>query len=325
MLLAVYSLVRVVFFIGNRPVFSNAGATKLLASFIHGVRFDVAVLCLCNAPVLALGIFAGFIGGKARFILARLTGWLFVIVNIPALLLNVIDAGWFPFNGRRATLSSFAITLDIQVQAGQVLIHYWPLTILGVIITAGIIWLAVGLSRRMGRGDRAVWWRQLILAVVTAGIVVLGIRGGFQSKPLAAAHANVFPDPALASLILNTPFNIYQGLKHKPLRELPFKADWSSVLDVVSQPPHRHSFVGRRRDNVVILILESCGSGFSRLFSGNPAAPDCTPILDGIARQGLYFTNGFANGRRSIEAVSSIFGWFTLADGRGVYCIGLLQ
>lgn len=305
-LLAMYSLTRVVFFVANRPIFSSAGPTKILACFIHGMRFDLAALSLCNAPVIAFVAFAGLTRGKARLVLARLTGLLFAIVNIPALVLNVIDAGWFPFNGRRATLSSFAITLDIKAQTGQVLIHFWPLTIFGVMLTAGIIWLAIGLSRRIATGTPAAWWRRLIWAVAAAGLVILGIRGGFQLKPLATAHANVFPDPALASLILNTPFNIYHGLKRKPLRGLPVQADWSNVLAVVSQPPHRHSFVGQRRDNVVILIMESCGSGFSRLFSGDPNAPDCTPFLDSLAQQGLYFTNGFANGRRSIEAVSSI-------------------
>lgn len=306
LLLGMYSLLRLAFFLANRPMFGNPDTVKLLACFVHGVRFDVAAVCLCNAPVIALVLGAGSMRGKGRKVIARVTGWLFGLVNIPALILNVIDIGWFPFNGRRATLNSFAILPDIRAQTGQLLLHFWPLTLLGLAVVVGTIWLGSGLSRCIVRDKPRPWWRQLLLMAVGSGLVVLGIRGGFQLKPLTAAHANVFPEPALASLILNTPFNVYHALKRKPLRALPFHADWEKVLEVVSQPPHRHSFSGMRRDNVVIIIMESCGSGFSRLFSGDPTAPDCTPFLDALAAQGLYFTNGFANGRRSIEAVSSI-------------------
>ena len=305
-LLAAYSLLRLVFFVANRPAFANVGAAKVLACFLHGLRFDVAALCLCNAPTVALVAAAGFTRGRARRALAGWAAWLFPLVNIPPLLLNVIDAGWFPFTGRRATLASFAIVADIRAQAGQLLVHFWPLTLLGLLLAAGTVWLGLGLRRRLAGSAPGAWWRQALSTALAGGLMVVGIRGGLQLKPLAAAHANVFPEPALASLILNTPFNAYHALKRKPLRALPFRADWPAVLAVVSQPPHRASFAEPRRDNVVILILESAASGYSRWFSGDPAAPDCTPCLDALARRGLSFTNAFANGRRSIEAVSSI-------------------
>src|SRR5690606_24927473 len=56
--------------------------------------------------------------------------------------------------------------------------------------------------------------------------------------------------------------------------------------------------------NVVIIILESFGKEFIGFYSGEKTY---TPFLDSLLGQSLTFTGGFANGKKSIEAVPSIF------------------
>jgi len=81
-------------------------------------------------------------------------------------------------------------------------------------------------------------------------------------------------------------------------------------LDQVYSPVHIPDSIGAaRKDNVVIIILES----FSKAFVGslNPQYPDprdrsYTPFLDSLIHEGLIFNNAFANGRKSIDAIPSV-------------------
>jgi predicted AlkP superfamily pyrophosphatase or phosphodiesterase len=61
---------------------------------------------------------------------------------------------------------------------------------------------------------------------------------------------------------------------------------------------------GMNKKNVIVFILESFSAEYSAHLSGLETG--YTPFLDSLMQEGLYFTNGFANGKKSIEAVPSI-------------------
>jgi phosphoglycerol transferase MdoB-like AlkP superfamily enzyme len=60
---------------------------------------------------------------------------------------------------------------------------------------------------------------------------------------------------------------------------------------------------GLGRLNVVVVVEESLGADFSRLYG---SSRDWTPMLDSIARRGVWFRNTYASGTRTVRGLEAI-------------------
>src|SRR5690606_37877175 len=63
------------------------------------------------------------------------------------------------------------------------------------------------------------------------------------------------------------------------------------------------------KPNIVIFILESYGREYIASFNRDERIPDYrgyAPFVDSLAQHSLIFTNGYANGHKSIHGMSSI-------------------
>jgi phosphoglycerol transferase MdoB-like AlkP superfamily enzyme len=115
--------------------------------------------------------------------------------------------------------------------------------------------------------------------------------------------------PEEMALVQNTPFCIIRTWRTKAFEHKSYFAS-EEELNRIYNPVHIPDSVGpARKDNVVIIILES----FSKAFVGslNPQFKDprdrsYTPFMDSLISQSLVFTNAFANGRKSIDAIPSV-------------------
>ncbi len=78
------------------------------------------------------------------------------------------------------------------------------------------------------------------------------------------------------------------------------------TLEPMAMNPLNRSFAakpGLGRFNIVIVMEESLGSEFSKLFDG---ARDLTPNLDRIAQKGLWFSNAYSSGTRTVRGLEAI-------------------
>src|SRR5690348_9959524 len=89
LLLLFYSVSRALFLVFNAGYFSGLGFGDLILAFINGIRFDISTLVILNLPVIVLHFFPFpffYSAFYQRFIKA-----VFLLINIPCLLLNCID------------------------------------------------------------------------------------------------------------------------------------------------------------------------------------------------------------------------------------------
>jgi len=139
-----------------------------------------------------------------------------------------------------------------------------------------------------------------------------GIRGGFgrYTRPIAINNAGQYvKQPMQMSLVLNTPFSIIRTLRQNKFSII---KDFKTKKELEAQfTPIKHTNPKDipNKKNVVILIIES----FSKEHSGrlNPHLENgnyegYTPFIDSLMGESLYFTNAYANGRKSIDAIPSI-------------------
>jgi uncharacterized sulfatase len=275
-----------------------------------GIRFDLCIIATVNIPLLALHAMTQLPvfriakpGSPSPTWMDHSISALFLLANIPLIAGGIIDSQLFAFTGRRMSLDLLAIAGDIRSQGADVLLQYWYLTLSGL--------LAVGIFGRLTwqvasdahtTGD----WRPQntkLLGIALIGFIL--IRGGWQTKPLAPAHAYGYQPAALANMVLNTGMTILRSPPSETIKPL---ADFPSMQVVRNTlaPPQTltSSKVVAAGKNIVVLVIESLATEYTGHFN---AGKGFTPFIDELAKRSVTFQHSFANGRRSIDAMPAIF------------------
>ncbi len=304
-LLLAYTLMRGLFLIYNLEAYAESSVSGILAAFAKGLHFDIAILIWLNSPLLLVNLLpwpAKMVSSHRYRIIHDSLFWL---LNIPVFLLNILDMEFFKFVGRRSSQDILALSQDIEQQWFQQLIHYWYLFAIFLLFAYVCTRLVLKVS---WQPTRLKLHLLLWLPVTTLVFLLLAVtvRGGFQVKPMSPVDANRFENSALAGLALNTPYTLLLTEPSKALPKFKFFPNLSEARNLLMEG-RRQQAIGPVKDyNVVILIVESLGLEF---FS-EPHGKGVTyvPFIEKLSQEGLFFENGFANGRDSANAVPAILG-----------------
>lgn len=298
--LLAYSLIRFIFYVDNSDYFARSDLQSIMTAFMHGVRFDLSSIAMINAPLLLLLLLLSPFKAAINW-LPRFTLTFFLLLNIPFLLSNFADIAYFPFSGRRSGFEVMALAPDLIGQGWQLAGQFWYLAVFAAVLVLAIIGISRSLYVRLPHFEICLLLYPL-LVVAFVSVTVVSARGGLQSKPIRSVHAYSWPSAELGPLVLNTSFTLIKkkGSEIKPLRFFHSDEHARQLLgNVIAQKPKNTS----PNDNVIIIILES----FGLEYLGPPYGKvGYAPFLQSLIEQGTFFPNGFANGRRSIDAVPSI-------------------
>ena len=315
--LAVYTAVRLVFFVDHRGVFADSSALAVAGAFLHGLRFDLSAIAYTNIPFILASLAPAALLARRGY--QRLLFALFLVPNVAATIVMMGDVGYYPFTGTRVTMDVFALTGEATAQADQLFVNFAGLTALGAGFIAGLVWLfpkapAEGFAAST-RARRGAW------ALAAVALTVLAARGGFQKKPLNPIHAFTSGDHEIGVLTLNSAFTLLQSPRDRALEPVQFFADEAQVDSILATTygyPERQlgAAAPARPQNIVLLILESYATEF---WGGTDRDhPELTPFLDSLRQQGTFYTESFANGRRSMDALPSILLGMPLYRGQSI-------
>jgi phosphoglycerol transferase MdoB-like AlkP superfamily enzyme len=110
-----------------------------------------------------------------------------------------------------------------------------------------------------------------------------------------------------ADFVLNSPFSFIRTFNKNFFKKKNFM-DPSKVNQVLN-PIKKVNDSVYSQPNVMILVMESFGREYIGAFNKNRSIENYvsyTPFLDSLSNNSMIFTNAFANGRQSIEALPSI-------------------
>ena len=304
LLMGVYTLLRLGFYLLNLSTFQDIEAGALLLACVHGLRFDVSALLWLNLPLVLLSL---LVPVRARRGQQWLRG-LFVLLNVPGFLLNVIDWEYFKFIGRRLSNEWNTIGDDIARQAGQIGAHYWYLAI----PLAGLVYLLwrlcpmPTLAETSTAGGPRQWGLRGLEFVLLVGLVVLGIRGGWQLKPLRTGAAFEQQPAVLGHLALNSTFTVLKSFEATPIERKKYFATDTALRLALGGTTLPARPATPTPNNVVLLLLESFASEYTGVENGSRGG--YTPFFDSLATSpgALLMRDNYANGRRSIEALPAI-------------------
>ncbi|MFO7369265.1 MAG: sulfatase-like hydrolase/transferase [Bacteroidales bacterium] len=304
LVLLLYTVSRLFFYLLNAGYFEDVSFVELLKLFLTGIRFDIAAIIFTNVIFILYllpGSYKNYRGVQKSYEI------LFFLINSIALLTNFIDAKFFDFINKRITSSIFTLmgtNQDVWFQIPLFIKEYWYVVIS---YTALIIlfWYCLPRLRYDRLVDEKISVKTFLYqTLVVAGILCFMLWGarGTALKPIGIIDAATYSELKLAPLVLNTPFSIIKTIENENLEEHRYFPEDS--LTSIYYPVHQtQEKQAAKSMNVVIFILESFSREYSGFMNGGQGY---TPCFDSILRKSLVYTNAFANGTQSYEAMPAI-------------------
>lgn len=308
--LAFYFLARVEFVVWNWPQYKTKEFADLLWAFFMGFRFDIAAICITLAPLILWSFWPW--SGKQHKIWSVGAFLLFAPPFLAFMIMNLGDTEFINFVGRRFSYDALFIVSEMDSKLGAILASYGLLAFVNVLLMVVMLWASWRILRRSPQrvyllpSGRETFYYGTAVFVVLA-LTVIGVRGGLQKKPLNIVNAHLFAAPVLNNLVLNSTFTFVKSYGAQTLpREIYFPDRREMLKNLNGALPGASLLEGRRPrkpQNVVVIILESFSLEYMGEVNGGGGY---TPFLDELAKQSLFFKNGFANARRSIEGVAAV-------------------
>ncbi|MBR2962484.1 MAG: LTA synthase family protein [Alistipes sp.] len=319
---ALFMVCRIVFTLYNLSAFGEFEGSEIWDLVVGGLRFDTISIAYAFS-LWALMAFLPLKIRSERWYRNAMFGCYMVVVAI-CVAVNFADAIYFRYVQKRFTAEEifFADNSNSLQLIGKFAIENLHLVAIGIALI-----LVVGWAYRRNKVPmvllRGIYYYigSLLLLLVVVAIAIGGIRGGWtrMARPTAIPYSLKFARTgAKANIVLSNPFCIIRTAGDSKVA-VPQYFD-EAELSQIYQPYHYpapsddgSSFYGTERPNIVVMVLESMSAEHSALLrpdiysrEGEPKE-GYTPFLDSLMQHSLCFERMYANGKRSIQALPSVW------------------
>ena len=320
----IYMLCRLVFILFNYALLEPVSVSQFFRILGGGLMFDTSAIMYTNILYLFLS-FLPLPAIKSDRVQKFLKG-LYVTINFTAAAINLADTVYFRFTLRRTSTTFFTeFTGDVRFFRifSESLLLYWYIFLIGIILLFVLFYLS-GNTRNIDKNSfaaRNFYVTQVLALLVTAPLFIIGVRGGTSGamRPITIGNAGDYTDRAIhTAAVLNTPFSLIRTIgkaEYVYKDYYPSYADMEGVFTPIrnrggEKPLNINNVITVERcvagKNIVILMLESFGAENMSFMNEN--LDKCyTPFLDSLRKEGLFCTDAFANGRKSVDAIPSIY------------------
>lgn len=298
--LIVFSLCRLLFLIFN----GNSFPVVYFMDFIAGMWFDLVTTSIVFLPLAGLETLPNKWRGQKWFQI--LLACCFQITLFACILINIVDIEYFKFTASRSTSSLFTMLgfgNDLQQQLPSFITDYWYLLIFLILLQLLGFWLYKRVNRIVDDSSAVAWWKQILIFPVFMGLLVIIGRGGFGLRPIAPAKAAAYTIEQNIPLVLNSAFTVIKTWGSVTLEEKDYFEE-SELVKHFNPVKQYYRAENLQNSNVVILVLESFSVEYIASINGTDEV--YTPFLDSLIDSSLVFTNCYANGKKSIDAMPSI-------------------
>ena len=312
---AFYTITRLLFYALNQSLFADMDTAYLINLMYHGLRFDASAIAYTNSLVILMHILPFRFRYNKGY--QKATSVVFYVVNAIGITLNMIDVVYYRFTMKRTTTGIFQeFENENPFSFFSFILTYWYITLIVVALVLLLIWL----HRKINARQSFVRLRNYIyypLGIALMSFVVYytvgAMRGGYTpgTRPITLSNAAEFVrKPEHRSIVLNTPFALIRTIgKNRLTRKEYFNEEELNEIFYVKQQLNDstslfNKFEGR---NLVLIIWESLHKEWvGSLNRDIEGYSGYTPFIDSLINESYVFTRGYANGRKSIDALPSI-------------------
>ncbi len=302
--LLIFTLFRLSTYFAFRPAGMRFGS--VLPSFFLGLLFDIRWICIILLPVLSSGFIPNFTPYSSLSARRFWTSYLAIATFLTMFFFGA-DYGHFAYVSTRLNASALNFVEDAKISMEMLWQTYPLLWILLALIV--VVYLFYWLYKRthtkvekVNSNKEIIYRRHWYL--FTLLLMIVGIYGSFNTKPLVWKDAFVFKDNFKSYLALNPLQNFFTTLDfRKPVNNnKKAKSDFQQIasflqLDSNAAPLNYKRLVLpdsrglESKPNIVLVICESF-SMYKSSMSGNPL--NSTPYFNQLCNEGIFFNRCFA-------------------------------
>ena len=306
--LATFYLLTVLIFVAAKLAFMLAYSRT--ASFTVGDVFDVVAhgltLDLSTALYFLVVPFLLTVAG----IFVNVPRWLSraynAVVAVAFALAFVADTSLYAFWQFKLDASCLSYLASPTEAMASVTPAYLLLRLLAVVVVAAAIYCLYNKSLPYGGRLEGAFYLALI------PVIIIGIRGGLGESTTNIGQVYFSQNQFLNHSAVNPVFSFLSsiGKSGDYIPDYSYYSDeecdalTDSLFSTASDQPD--TLLGTTRPNIVIIVMESCGGQFTELGGHD----EITPRLNQLAREGVYFTECYANSWRTDRGlVSTLSGY----------------
>ncbi|WP_397447156.1 LTA synthase family protein [Polaribacter sp. R77954] len=284
------------------------GFTTTLKAFLYGLRLDAAFAGYLAVIPFLLIIFSTFVRNT---IIAAIIKWYSIGVIIFITLLLLIDAGLYQAWGVRldTSLLPYLNTPELMIASASTF----------QLISGLVGWLVISLIfirifnkfflKNLKKIKSSSWLEVPFFLLLTAALII-PIRGGFQTIPVNQSNV-YFSNKMFANhAAINFVWNFFNTLTHKTDGKNPYVYfDDKTASDIINKTrnklltPDIDSVLTVKKPNILLILWESLPAKIVGSLGGEP---DVTPNLNRLSKEGILFTNFYANGDRTDKGIPAI-------------------
>lgn len=324
-------LCRIAYVCENWSLFKNGWDALNIMQLLRGsLRFDSSAIFYTNALYIVLMLLPLHL--KERNWWHTMTKWVFVVVNSLAVAVNLSDAVYSQYTGRRTT-ATFFDEFGNEGNLGHIfateMLNHWYLVLAAVAMIA-LMWLLYvkPVATEQSKPVRIVPYYvvQSLVFLLAFPIAVIAMRGGATrtTRPITISNANQYVNqPHEAAIVLNTPFSVIRTLGKTTFVDPAYfdNETMANIYTPIHFPPDPESTSTSqlygicKGKNVVVIIIESFAREYVGYYHNGEFMNSCpgideykgyTPFFDSLMEHSLTWHQTYANGRKSIDAMPSI-------------------
>ena len=308
-----YFIARVLFYFYNSNIIIIDSLSEFINLCLIGLTFDTSAILYTNAFFIIISLLP--IKNNAKPIFQKGMFFLYFSTNILAYVTNYIDFIYYKFSQSRLTTTVFDLIENETNKSdlmSSFIVDYWHVFMLFIFST--FIWVylykKIEFKKSSLKAPPSYYFFSILWFLFIIFVCVIGMRGGIgnATRPINMVDAHRFvKNGTHADLVLNSPFCLIRTYKKNHFNKKNFLN--SNEIESIINPIKKLNDSVFTKPNVVLIVMESFGREYIGSFNKDRNIDNYisyTPFLDSLSENSLIFTNAFANGRQSIEALPSI-------------------
>ena len=308
-------LCRVVFALYNLEIFGTFEWNEIPNLIYGGIRFDIISLCYAYSLWILFSLLP--LRAREKRAYSNALYWYYVVVGFICVAINISDAIYFRYTQKRFTAEEvlFADNSNSIQLVFKFAVENLHLIAVGLAIVALLAWGYRRKTQPVALLSR--WYYYVVNAAVLCFTLVLcmaGIRGGLSrmARPTAIPYSLKFAKSGdKANIVLSNPFCILRTIGKSSVKAPKYfeEQELNEIYTPYHYPAAENKFAAR---NVVIIVTESMSAENSAHLCPEVYEDEeqkgYTPFLDSLMQNGFTFRRMYANGKRSIQALPSVWG-----------------
>lgn len=306
-------VMKVVFMLVHHQIYAHYPLAQYFSILLHGLPMDASVAGYLTAIPCLLCLLESCVRSRLGVYIQRIY---YLITAFLLSFIYILDMALYGYWGFRLDMTPIFYFLSSPSNALASILWLMVLSalVLWVILSLVLFW---GLKRLIFHPcpmkSVAHRIRMALSTLLICGVLFIFIRGGITASTMNVGRVYYSTEQAVNHACVNPCFSFLSSIfSHKDFGSLYryMQADRANALfaelrDTFGEKPNPDvpSMLNVKRPNIVLIVLESFSAQILKTFGGTP---DVAVHLDSMCKEGVLFTNFYANSFRTDRGLASI-------------------